>query len=94
MALTHQNYTLSNTTATLITVDSGYTALPAMDVAIQNVSSTAFVYVGNSSVSSTNYGLRIDPGAVLSIDAVIWKDEIYVVSDTNGSAISVIRLDR
>jgi hypothetical protein len=94
MALNHQNYTLSSTTTTLITVDSGNLALPAIDMSIQNVSSTAFVYVGNSSVSTTNYGLRIAPGAVLSIDQVMWKDEIYAISDTNGSAIAVIRLDR
>jgi len=94
MALNHQNYTLSNITSTIITIDSGDTALPAMDMSIQNLSSTAFVYIGNSSVSSTNFGFRIDPGAVLSIDRVMWKDEIYAIADTNNSAIAVIRLDR
>lgn len=94
MALNHQNYTLSNTASTIITIDSGDTALPAMDMSIQNLSSTAFVYIGNSAVSSTNFGFRIDPGAVLSIDRVMWKDEIYAIADTNNSAIAVIRLDR
>lgn len=94
MALNHQNYTLSNVTPTIITVDSGNLALPAIDMSIQNLSSTAFVYIGNSSVTSTNFGFRIDPGAVLSIDEVMWKDEIYAVADTNNSAIAVIRLDR
>lgn len=94
MALNHQNYTLSNVTPSLITIDSGYVALPAMDMSIQNLSSTAFVYIGNATVSSTNFGFRIDPGAVLSISEVIWKDEIYAVADTNNTAIAVIRLDR
>ena len=94
MALNHQNYTLSNVTPSLITVDSGYTALPAMDMSIQNLSSTGYVYIGNATVSSTNFGLRIDPGAVLCIDEVIWKDEIYAITDVNNTAIAVIRLDR
>lgn len=94
MALNHQNYTLSNTASTLITVESGNTALPAMDISVQNLSSTAFVYLGNASLTSANYGLRLDPGAVLTIDSLIWKDEMYAISDTNGSAIAVIRLDR
>jgi hypothetical protein len=94
MALNHQNYTLSNVTRTLITIDSGDTALPAIDMSIQNLSSTAYVYVGNVGVTSTNFGLRLEPGSVMSIDRVIWKDEIYAISDTNSSTISVIRLDR
>lgn len=94
MTLNHQNYTLSNVTPTLITIDSGYVALPAMDMSIQNLSSTAFVYIGNSTVSTTNFGFRLEPGGVLCIDEVMWKDEIYALSDTDASSLAVIRLDR
>lgn len=94
MTLNHQNYTLSNVTPTLITIDSGYVALPAMDMSIQNLSSTAFVYIGNSTVSTTTFGFRLEPGGVLCIDEVMWKDEIYALSDTDASSLAVIRLDR
>jgi hypothetical protein len=87
MATSHNLFTLSNATATRLTpvgIHSG------MDITLQNVHDTAYVYVGGEGVTSSNYGYRIAPGHAISWE-LPEKDSLYAVSDTNNSKLAVLK---
>lgn len=87
MATTHNLFTLSNATATRITplgVHSG------MDITIQNVDATAYIYVGGEGVLTTDYGYRIAPGHAISWE-LPGTDSLYLISDVNGSKAAVLK---
>jgi len=78
--------TLSDSSSTPVspgTVHSG------MDITIQNIDENAVVYLGGKGVSSANYGFRLTPGAAWSVELPP-KDNIYAISDTNGSKVAVL----
>lgn len=87
MATSHNLYTLSNATATRLTpagIHSG------MDITLQNVSDTAYVYIGAEGVTTTNYGYRIAPGHAISWE-LPEKDSLYAITDTNNSKLAVLK---
>jgi hypothetical protein len=61
-----------------------------MDITLQNVHDTAYVYVGGEGVTSTNYGYRIAPGHAISWE-LPGKDALYAMSDINGSKVAVLK---
>ena len=91
MSLTHNKFTLSDTTATLLTVPSHdeqeYASL--LTISIQNLSSDRFVFLGDSSVTTGSYGYRIDPGQVFSAD-LNPNDDLYAVCDLNSTDVAVM----
>jgi hypothetical protein len=83
----HSLTTLSNSTATRLTPNGTHGGL---DVTIQNVHASAIVYIGGEGVTSSNYGYRLSAGAAWSIE-LSGKDALYAISDTNGSAVAVLK---
>lgn len=59
------------------------------DLTIQNLSATAYVYIGNENVSTTNYGFRINPDTSFSIELPP-QNEIWAVTSSNGSQVAVL----
>lgn len=86
MATSHNLYTLSSSSATRITPNGTHSGI---DITLQNVSDTAYVYVGATGVTSSNYGYRIAPGHAISWE-LPGKNALYAISDTNGSALAVL----
>ena len=87
MATSHNLYTLSNATATRLTpagIHSG------MDITLQNVNDTAYVYIGAEGVTALSYGYRIAPGHAISWE-LPEKDSLYAISDTNSSKLAVLK---
>jgi hypothetical protein len=84
---THSLTTLSSSTATRLTPNGVHSG---MDITLQNVHDTAYVYVGGEGVTSTNYGYRIAPGHAISWE-LPGKDALYAMSDTNGSKVAVLK---
>jgi hypothetical protein len=82
----HSLTTLSSTTATALTPNGTHSGI---DITIQNVHATAYVYVGGYGVTSSNYGYRISPNNAWSIE-LSGKDALYAISDTNGSSVAVL----
>ena len=86
---TQQNlYTLSDTTATLV---SPYGTHSGVDITIQNINATGYVYVGNENVSTTNYGFRILPNHSISFE-LAGKDSLYLVSSADNLNAAVITI--
>lgn len=61
-----------------------------MDITIQNIDSTAYVFIGASGVTSSDFGYRIAPGAAVSFE-LPGKDGLYAISDVNGTEVAVIK---
>ena len=60
-----------------------------MDITIQNVHESAYVYVGGEGVTSLNYGYRISPNNAWSIELPS-RDSLYAISSVNDSKIAVL----
>jgi hypothetical protein len=86
---TQQNlYTLSDTTATLV---SPYGTHSGVDITIQNVNSSGYIYVGNENVSDTAYGFRILPNHAISFE-LGGKDSLYLVSSVDNMQAAVVMI--
>jgi hypothetical protein len=90
MPLEHKLITLSNTSTTIITVD-GDTTPSNMMFSVQNVDDLANVYLGNSSVSSTSYGVLLEPKAFFSVENLRKDTELYALSTVSNSKVAVMR---
>jgi hypothetical protein len=83
----HALTTLSNSSATRLTPNGTHSG---MDITIQNVHASAYVYLGGEGVTSNNYGYRLAPNSAWSIE-LPGLDSIYAITDTNGSQIAVLK---
>jgi hypothetical protein len=84
--LTHSLVTLSDETPIRLSpagVHSG------CDITIQNVNSSGYIYVGNSSVSDTSYGYRILPNHAISFE-LPGKDSLYAISSAPSMKAAVM----
>ena len=84
---THALTTLSNSTATRLTPNGVHSG---MDITLQNVHDTAYVYIGGEGVTSLDYGYRIAPGHAISWE-LPGKDALYAITDTNSSKIAILK---
>ena len=83
----HALTTLSNSTATRLTPNGVHSG---MDLTIQNVHASAYVYLGGEGVTTSSYGYRINPGSAISFE-LPGKDAIYAISNTNSSQFAIIK---
>lgn len=87
MATTHALVTLSDSEATRLTPNGLHSG---MDITIQNIDTTAYVFVGGEDVSSDDFGYRLAPNAAISFE-LPGRDALYVISDTNDSQVAVLK---
>jgi hypothetical protein len=83
----HSLTTLSSSSPTRLTPNGIHSG---MDITIQNVDDSAYVYLGGEGVSSSDYGYRVSPNNAWSIE-LNGKDSLYAISDTNNSQIAVMK---
>jgi hypothetical protein len=83
----HSLTTLSNSTATRLTPNGTHGGL---DITIQNVHTSAIVYIGGEGVTSSNYGYRISANNAWSVE-LSGVDALYAITNTNGSQVAVIK---
>jgi hypothetical protein len=83
----HSLTTLSSSSATRLTPNGVHSG---MDITIQNIDTTAIVYIGGEGVTSSNYGYRISPNHAWSIE-LSGRDSLYAISNTDGSSIAVLK---
>lgn len=83
----HSLTTLSNTTATRLTPNGIHSG---MDITLQNVNGTGYIYIGSSSVSSTNYGFRLMPNHSISFE-LPGQDSLYAIASVNSMKIAVLQ---
>ena len=83
----HALTTLSSSTATRLTPARLHSG---MDITIQNVHATAYVYVGGEGVTTSSYGYRLSPGSAISFE-LPGRDALYATTDTNNSQVAIIK---
>ena len=83
----HSLTTLSSSSTTRLTPNGTHNGL---DITIQNVHATAYVYIGGADVTSSDYGYRISPNNAWSVE-LSGKDALYATTDTNGSQIAILK---
>jgi hypothetical protein len=83
----HAHTTLSNTTATRLSPNGLHSG---MDITIQNIHESAYVYVGGEGVTASDYGYRIAPGAAFSIE-LPGQDALYAISTVNSSKVAILQ---
>ena len=92
MTLSHALVTL-NQTAQILTIPVASEAPYAQDllISVQNLHSSHYVFLGDSTVTTSSYGFRIDPGQTFTISLNPF-DELYAVTDTGTTNVGVIRV--
>jgi hypothetical protein len=61
-----------------------------MDITIQNVDGSAYVYLGGEGVTTSDYGYRLQPGSAISFE-LPGRDAIYAISDTEDSQVAILK---
>ena len=82
-----RNLTLTSTAQELTIDDSIDTA---NTISVQNTDASAPIYIGNASVTSSNYGIKLAAGQIWSADLAP-NDKLFAVGT---STVSVLILER
>jgi len=88
MATRHSIVALNTSTPVRVTPIGTHSGV---DITIQNINSTGYVYVGGDDVSTTDYGFRILPNHSISFE-VTGRDQLYLVSSAGSMNAAVIML--
>jgi hypothetical protein len=88
MAVTHNIIQLSDSDPVAVSVTGQHAG---RDITIQNISNSAYVYIGGEGLSVENYGYCIDPNSSFSVE-LRQQEVIYGVTSENGSSVAVIQL--
>lgn len=83
----HQLMTLSNSEATRLTPNGIHSG---MDITLQNVNSSGYIYIGAEDVSSTSYGFRIMPNHSISFE-LPGKEALYAISQNDAMNLAVLK---
>lgn len=85
--MTQQNiYTLSDTAATRITPNGTHSG---MDITVQNINASGYIYIGNDDVTDSAFGYRLLPNHAWSIE-LPGRDELWLAAETNGMQAAVL----
>jgi hypothetical protein len=87
------NFTVGSSTAVLVTPDAS-TINNRLTVVIQNNHGSNTLYVGDSTVSSSNYGVQLAFGASVSLDDLAPNMPVYVVASGASTPVSALYIKR
>ena len=80
----HQIKPLSTTTPVELTIEDSINSVCTL--VVQNVDATNYIYIGNSSVSSSDYGFMIYPSQAFTVELRPF-DRIYAVASGSINAV-------
>jgi len=84
----HSLTALSNATANRMTPPGSH---GGMDITLQNVNATGYIYIGGEGVTSSNYGFRILPNHSISFE-LSSNDALYAISSIDAMNIAMIQI--
>ncbi len=87
MIAKHFMKTLSSSTATKI---SASTLTRGSDITFQNANDSGYIYIGDSRVTTTDFGYRISPNSAISFELPEY-DHLYAVSEIDGMKLAVLQ---
>lgn len=80
----HNLVNISSTEA--VNLDISETVKSSFTLIIQNINTTGYIYIGNSGVTSSNYGFRISPNQAFTIELPSSINLYAIASDINLQA--------
>ena len=84
---TNKIVSLSTTSPVLLSPPNTHSGV---DITVQNIAATGYVYIGGSSaLNSGNYGFRIDPSHAISVE-LNGRDALYALASTSGVSACVL----
>lgn len=84
---THALYTVGSSTAVQLTPPGTHSG---MDITLQSINETGYLYVGGSGVTASSYGYRLMPNHAISFE-LPGSDELYVIGENNNMKLAVIK---
>lgn len=85
----HEIYTIGTTAVRLTPLGTN----SGMDITLQNVNDSGYIYVGGADVTTSSYGFRIMPNHSISWE-LNGQDALYAISATNlNLAVIKVRLE-
>ena len=84
----HQIFTLSDSATTRLTPLGTHSG---MDITVQNVNSSGYIYIGGENVSSSSYGFRILPNHAISFE-LAGEDSLFAIASVDDLNIAVIKI--
>lgn len=96
MLVTYQNLTLSNSSATAISLENSELIEHDIELYVQNLSDTAYIYIGDSNVTSSSFGMRLGPNDSMTFDYRGYdsRPTFYGIASANNTPVSVFRVQR
>ena len=92
MELRHGLVTLNSTTATHLIIDDIDMVQYFGSLSIQNVDEEATVYLGDSTVTTSDYGYRLLPGNAFFMERVPRYHGMYAVTSAVSSQVAILRV--
>jgi hypothetical protein len=89
MRLRHKIQALNSTPVNLVIREA---ADARNSMSIQNVASTGFAYLGAAGVTSSDFGIKLFPGQIYTIELAP-SDDIWAVGDS-GVSVAIFNIDR
>ena len=83
----HSHTTLSSASATRLTPNGIHSG---MDITIQNIHESAYVYIGGEGVTASDYGYRLAPGSAFSVE-LPGRDSLYAITNVNASKVAILQ---
>ncbi len=83
----HSLITLSNTVSTRLVPNGIHSG---MDITIQNVNASGYIYIGDASVSVESYGYRILPNHAISFE-LPGQEALYAIASAPSMKLAVIK---
>ena len=90
MQLRHKIITLNSTAQSIVDKTSAVDSRCTLSV--QNIMPTGYAYLGNSTVSTSNFGHKLYPGQSFTIE-LSTNDNLFAVGDS-GVQVAIFEIDR
>ncbi len=82
----HRIQVLGNTEAVRLTPNGDHSG---MDITLQNINTSGYIYVGAEGVTSSNYGFRIMPNHSISFELPGY-DALYAIASSSDMNLAII----
>jgi hypothetical protein len=83
----HALTTISNTEAVRLTPNGTHSG---MDITLQNVNDSGYIYIGSEDVSSLDYGFRIMPNHSISLE-LTGSNSLYAISSASNMKLAILK---
>lgn len=87
----HNLVSISNTTATSLDISENIKS--SFSLVVQNINPTGYLYIGNSELTTTNYGFRISPNQAFTIEMPS-SQNLYCIASDIGLQAAVMEIHR